>query len=151
MSEFGDAAIRRLLPLLLAPSIVYVLPPNAGGTGCVPPRGRPSAEPAESDVLSTYPCDTCVCASFTFTPGEKRESVMGMFENIGSASTSRLSKLAPDDTVLVSSNGDSPRTVITSVMAPTSSVNGMFTCCPTPSTIPVRVAVLNPANCTLTL
>ena len=117
---------------------------------CVPARGRPSKEPADSDVLSTYPCDTAVCASLTFTPGEKRDSVIGMFENIGRLSTRRLSKFAPDDKELVSSIGVSALTTISSLIWPTSSVNGTVNCWPTPRTMLLRVADLNPVICTVT-
>jgi hypothetical protein len=80
----------------------------------------------------------------TFTPGEKRESVIGMFENIGRLSTRRLSKFAPDDSEAVSSSGVSARTMICSLIVPTSSVNGTLNCCPTPSTVLLRVVDLKP-------
>ena len=41
-----------------------------------------------------------------FTPAAKRVSMIGMFENIGSPSTMRLSKFCPEDTADVSSSGD---------------------------------------------
>ena len=47
-----------------------------------------------------------------------------MFENIGSALISCVSKFAPDDTDVVSSTGATPVTVTCSLMLPTSSVNG---------------------------
>ena len=44
----------------------------------------------------------CTSASAGATPGVKRDSMIGMFENIGSASTRRRSKFWPEDTVVVS-------------------------------------------------
>ena len=46
-----------------------------------------------------------------------------------------MSKFAPDDTELVSSSGVSAVTTISSVIWPTSSMNGTVNCCPTPSTM----------------
>lgn len=65
-----------------------------------------------------------------------------MFENIGRLSTRRSSKLAPDETALVSRSGGSARTTISSVMAPTSSAKGTVICCPTPSVMSLRIADL---------
>ncbi len=80
-----------------------------------------------------------------FTPGAKRANPTGMFENIGSALICCESKLAPDDTDVVSSTGAVPVTVTCSLILPTSSVNGRLVCCPTANATLSRVAVLKPA------
>src|SRR3954463_12101725 len=96
MSELGDVLSWRLRPALVAPSIVYVLLPTP-----------PIEPPAASLGPVTKPCDIGGWALSGFTPGAKRTRLMGMFENIGSALTSLLSKFAPDVTDVVSSRGAS--------------------------------------------
>ncbi len=84
-----------------------------------------------------------------FTPAANRVSMMGMFENIGSPSTIRLSKFWPDDTDEVSSSGVSATTVTVSATCPTSIFSGRLNCWPTASTRPVCDSVLNPVIATV--
>src|SRR5262245_45940473 len=120
MSEFGEVAMRRLVLLLAAPSIEYVLLPTP-----------PNDSPAAVVVPSTKPCETRLWLVDGFTPDAKRVSMIGMFDSIGRLSTMRVSKVCVDDTDEVSSSGASPVTVMFSDIAPTSIVNGMFICCAT--------------------
>jgi hypothetical protein len=76
--------------------------------------------------------------------------MMGMFENIGSASTMRRSKFWPEDTVVVSSSDASAVTTICSVSCPTSSLKVRLTDWPTASEMPVWLNVLNPCSSTRT-
>jgi hypothetical protein len=57
----------------------------------------------------------CTSASAGATPGVKRDSMIGMFENIGSPSTICRSKLWPEDTVVASSSADCAVTVTSSL------------------------------------
>jgi hypothetical protein len=139
MSALGDAASRRPVPLLVAPSIEYVLLPTP-----------PNTSPAAVVVPSAKPCDTSVCVGVGFTPAAKRVSMIGMFEIIGSDSTMRVSKVCADDTDDVSSSGASAVTVTSSVIPPISSVKGRLTCWPTPRAMPARVVFLNPCTSTVT-
>src|SRR6476646_9322269 len=119
MSELGEDARRRSLPLLVAPSIVHSFPPT------------PPGDDVSLDVLLTNPCATYGTAADEFTPGTKRVSSAGMFENIGSASTLRRSRFCPVVTTPVSRIGASPVTVTVSLTAPTARVSLTSTCCPT--------------------
>src|SRR5829696_506571 len=134
MSALGEVESCRLKPALVAPSMVYVLLPT-------PPIDVPDA----SLGPVTKPCDMGGWSASGFTPGAKRANPTGMFENIGSALICCESKLAPDDTDVVSSTGAVPVTVTCSLILPTSSVNGRLVCCPTANATPSRVAVLKPA------
>ena len=93
----------------------------------------PNAAPAACVVPSAKPCDTRLWLVDGFTPAAKRVSMIGMFENIGSPSTMRLSKFWPEDTADVSSSGDAAVTVISSVTWPSSSISVTLTCWPTAS------------------
>ena len=97
MSALGEVESWRLKPALVAPSIVYVLLPT-------PPIAVP--EPRSGPV--TNPCDIGGWSASGFTPGAKRARPTGMFENIGSAATICESKLAPDETDVVSITGATP-------------------------------------------
>jgi hypothetical protein len=110
MSAFGDAASRRPVPLLVAPSIEYVLLPTP-----------PTTSPAAVVVPSANPCDTSVCVGVGFTDAANRVSMIGMFEIIGSASTILASNVCAEETEVVSSSGASAVTVIVSLMPPISS------------------------------
>src|SRR5215217_1490627 len=109
MSELGDAAMRLPLPLLVAPSIEYVLLPTP-----------PTAAPAACVVPSAKPCDTRLWLVDGFTPAAKRVSMIGMFENMGRPSTMRLSKFWPDETDDVSRSGVPADTFTVSAICPTS-------------------------------
>src|SRR5690349_12992798 len=118
MSELGEVDSCRLTPALVAPSIVYVLLPTP-----------PIAVPAASLGPVTKPWDIGGWSSSGFTPGAKRTKLMGMFENIGNALTGCESKLAPDETVVVSSIGAAPVTSTDWLSSPICSTNGKVTCC----------------------
>src|SRR5437763_919308 len=117
MSALGDVPSWRLTPALVAPSIVYVLLPT-------PPIDVPAA------LLGplTKPCDIGGWSGAGFTPGANRTRLMGMFENIGSASTSLESKFALDVTDVVSRSGASAVTMTDSEIWPTSRLNERDTC-----------------------
>ena len=114
------------------------------------PLPVPTWPPAAFVVPSMYPWKTfCTSTSAGATPTVSRDSMMGMFEKIGSDSIDRRSKFWPEETVLVSSSGDTADTVTSSVSVPTSMVIDRVTCWPTASTRLLCFAGLNP--CTLTV
>ena len=138
MSEFGDEARRRSLPLLVAPSIVHSFPPT-------PPGADVSLE-----VRLTKPCATYGTAADELTPVTNRVSSTGMFENIGRLSTLRRSRFCPVVSTPVSRIGASPLTVTVSLRAPTPSVRSTLACCATDRMMPLRTDVLNPCSSAVT-
>ena len=79
------------------------------------PLPVPTWPPAALVVPSMYPWKMfCTSASAGATPGVKRDSMIGMFENIGSPSTICRSKFWPEETVVASSSGASATTVTSS-------------------------------------
>lgn len=74
MSALGEVESCLLNPAFVAPSIVYVLLPTL-----------PIAVPDASLGPVTNPCDIGGWSASGFTPGAKRATPTGMFENIGSA------------------------------------------------------------------
>src|SRR5215212_10257382 len=109
MSEFGDDASLRSLPLLVAPSMVHSFPPT------------PPGDDVSEDVLLTKPCATYGTSADEFTPATNLVRSTGMLANIGRFSTLRRSRFCPVVTTLVSSSGASPVTVTVSLIAPTAS------------------------------
>src|SRR4029078_5352454 len=110
MSELGDVLSWRFTPAFVAPSIVYVLLPTP-----------PIEVPAASLGPVAKPWDIGGLSLSGFTQGANSTRLIGMFENIGKALTSFVSKFAPDETEVVSSTGASAITTIDSVICPTSS------------------------------
>ncbi len=138
MSEFGDDARRRSLPLLVAPSIVHSFPPTPPGAD------------VSLDVRLTNPCATYGTAADELTPVTNRVRSTGMFENIGRLSTLRRSRFCPVVRTPVSRIGASPLTVTVSLTAPTPSVRSTVACWATDRMMPLRTDVLKPCSSAVT-